>query len=102
MTSRFAHYLKVMARNKIGSAMERDECEAWLNRWIKNYCLDDPSSVGPEGKAKTPLKTAEVKVEAIPGKPGHYNANAYLRPHFQLEALNADLSLVADLPGGVK
>ncbi len=102
VTSRFAHYLKCMARDKIGSFMERDECEAWLNRWINNYTLADPSKVGPAGKAAKPLKEAKVVVQEVPGKPGHYTCNAYMRPHFQLEALSANLSLVADLPGGGK
>ena len=30
-TSRFAHYLKVMARDKIGSFMEVGQCGVWLN-----------------------------------------------------------------------
>ena len=59
-TSRFAHYLKAMARDKIGSFMERDECERWLNRWINNYVLPEPSMVGPEEKAKRPLRAAQA------------------------------------------
>ena len=97
-TSRFAHYLKAMARDKVGSFMERDECESWLNRWISNYCLDNPASAGPEMKAKFPLREARVVVRDVKGKPGCYEAVAHLRPHFQLDELSASLRLVAELP----
>ncbi|HWA97553.1 MAG TPA: type VI secretion system contractile sheath large subunit [Pirellulales bacterium] len=96
--SRFAHYLKAMARDKIGSFMERDECEAWLNRWINNYVLSNPESAGQEMKAKNPLREAKVVVREVRGKPGCYEAVAHLRPHFQLEELSVSLRLVAELP----
>jgi type VI secretion system protein ImpC len=95
--SRFAHYLKTIMRDKIGSFMSRKNCEDFLNRWISNYVtLDDdaPASV----KAKYPLREARVDVAEIPGKPGAYRAVAYLRPHFQLDELSLSLRLVADLP----
>jgi type VI secretion system protein ImpC len=97
-TSRFAHYLKAMARDKIGSFMERSECETWLNRWIMNYCLANPESAGPKAKAERPLREARVEVREVKGKPGCYEAVAYLRPHFQLEELGVSLRLVAELP----
>jgi type VI secretion system protein ImpC len=97
-TSRFAHYLKVMARDKIGSFMERNECEAWLNRWINNYCIANPESAGPELKAQRPLRDAKITVRDVKGKPGCYEAVAHLRPHFQLDELSVSLRLVAELP----
>ncbi|HWB13098.1 MAG TPA: type VI secretion system contractile sheath large subunit [Pirellulales bacterium] len=97
-TSRFAHYLKAMARDKIGSFMERAECEAWLNRWIDNYVLPTPELVGPEEKARRPLREARVTVREVKGKPGCYEAVAHLRPHLQLEELGVSLRLVAELP----
>ena len=97
-TSRFAHYLKVMARDKIGSFMEVDECENWLNRWIENYVVVNPKDVGEDMKAKMPLSAASVKVQAVKGKPGSYEAVAYLRPHFQLETLSTSMRLVAEVP----
>jgi type VI secretion system protein ImpC len=93
--SRFAHFLKVMVRNRIGSFMERDDMERWLNRWIKNYCIANPSGVSDEEKAKFPLQTAEIKVQEVPGQPGMYRAVAHLRPHFQLEGLDISLRMVA-------
>ncbi len=99
-TSRFAHYLKAMARDKIGSFMERDECEKWLNRWINQYTLGNPESAGPEMKAKHPLREARIEVRDVPGKPGCYEAVAYLRPHFQLDELTMSMRLVAELPQG--
>ncbi|MCE9533639.1 MAG: type VI secretion system contractile sheath large subunit [Planctomycetes bacterium] len=96
-TSRIAHYLKVMARDKIGSFMEVTDCEAWLNKWIRNYVNSNPSG-GQEMKAKYPLAEAKVQVKEIPGKPGSYNAVAHLRPWLQFEELTASLRMVAKIP----
>jgi type VI secretion system protein ImpC len=96
--SRFAHYLKVMARDKIGSFMEVNDCERWLNKWIANYVISNPQDVGDETKAKSPLSDAKVVVQAVKGKPGWYEAVAWLRPHFQLETLTASMRLVAEVP----
>ena len=85
-TCRFAHYLKVMARDKIGSFMEASDCETWLNRWIQNY-VNSNADAGQEMKARFPLREAKVEVKEIPGKPGSYNAIAYLRPWLQMEEL---------------
>jgi type VI secretion system protein ImpC len=95
--SRFAHFIKVMMRDKIGSFMSREQCETFLNRWITHYfLLDDMAS--QEMKAKFPLREARIEVADIPGKPGAYTAVAFLRPHFQLEELAVSLRLVAKLP----
>lgn len=94
--SRFAHYLKAMMRDKIGSFMSRQECESFLNRWIMGYVID--SSAPAEAKASHPLSEARVDVMEIPGKPGAYRAVAFLKPHFQLDELNVSMRLVADLP----
>jgi type VI secretion system protein ImpC len=96
-TSRFAHYLKVMARDKIGSNMEVGDVERWLNDWIKNYCVN-PAGASDALKAQRPLSEARVDVRAVAGKPGWYEAVAYLRPHFQLETLTASMRLVAEVP----
>jgi type VI secretion system protein ImpC len=96
-TSRIAHYLKVIARDKIGSFMEISNVESWLNNWILNYINSNPDS-GQVLKARFPLAAAKIKVEEIPGKPGAYNAVAWLRPWLQLEELTTSLRLVAKIP----
>ena len=96
-SSRFAHYLKVIARDKIGSFMEASDCEAWLNRWIMNY-VNPNEDAGQEMKARYPLREASVEVREIPGKPGSYNAIAHLRPWLQLEELTTSLRMVARIP----
>jgi len=96
-TSRFAHYLKVMARDKIGSFMEATDVEAWLNRWIQNY-VNSNESAGQEMKARYPLREARIEVREIPGRPGSYNAIAYLRPWLQMEELTTSMRLVARIP----
>src|SRR6185295_12253607 len=95
---RFAHYLKCIVRDKIGSFKERNEMEAWLNKWISNYVLSNPASAGEETKAKFPLSAAEVTVEEVEGNPGYYSSKFYLRPHYQLEGLTVSLRLVSKLP----
>jgi len=99
--SRFAHYLKAMMRDKIGSFMTRQDCEKFLNQWISNYvCADDNATQA--AKAKLPLREAAIQVSEIPGKPGAYRAVAFLKPHFQLDELSVSLRLVADLPASAR
>jgi type VI secretion system protein ImpC len=97
-TSRFAHYLKVMARDKIGKFMEVGECGAWLNDWINQYVVSNPEDVSDTIKAQKPLADAKVEVRPVKGKPGAYEAVAYMRPHFQLEQLTTSMRLVAEVP----
>lgn len=95
--SRFAHYLKSMMRDKIGSFMTRKNAEDFLNRWIASYVLlDDEGS--QEAKASHPLREARIEVFDVAGKPGAYRAVAHLKPHYQLDELTLSLRLVAELP----
>ena len=96
-SSRIAHYLKVMARDKIGSFMESKDCEDWLNKWIRQYVNSNPTG-GQESRAKQPLAEARIQVMEIPGKPGAYNAVAHLRPWLQFEELTTSLRMVAKIP----
>lgn len=95
---RFAHYLKCMVRDKVGSFKERADMERYLSDWIKGYVLGNPENAGDTLKAQKPLAGAEVKVEEVEGNPGYYSARFYLRPHYQLEGVNVTLSLVSRLP----
>lgn len=99
--SRFAHYLKAMMRDKIGSFMSKSEAEMFLNRWITQYVTPDDNA-GPIAKSKCPLREAKIEVVDVPGKPGAYRAVAFLRPHFQLDELSVSLRLVAELPAAAK
>ena len=96
-SGRFAHYLKIMARDKIGSFMEAGDVQRWLNRWITNY-VNANENAGPEMKARYPLREARIEVREIPGKPGSYNAVAHLRPWLQMEELTTSLRMVARIP----
>jgi type VI secretion system protein ImpC len=95
--SRFAHYLKAMMRDKLGSFMSRENCERFLNQWIQHYVTPDDTA-SASAKASHPLREARIDVAEVPGKPGVYRATAFLRPHFQLDELSVGLRLVADLP----
>jgi len=94
---RFAHYMKTIMRDKVGSFMSRSDCERFLNQWIMQYVTEDDSASATV-KSQYPLRQARVEVAEIPGKPGCYRAVAFLRPHFQLDELTVSLRLVADLP----
>ncbi len=96
--SRFAHYLKAIARDKIGTFKERDDMQVWLSEWINRYVLANPAFGDDKAKAKRPLAAAEVQVDSVEGRPGYYNARFYLRPHYQLEGINASMRLVSELP----
>ncbi|NML16552.1 type VI secretion system contractile sheath large subunit [Azohydromonas caseinilytica] len=95
---RFAHYLKCIVRDKIGSFKERDDMQRWLNKWIMNYVDGDPANSSEEVKARKPLAAAQVVVEEVAGNPGYYTSKFFLRPHYQLEGLTVSLRLVSKLP----
>ncbi|MFZ6675467.1 type VI secretion system contractile sheath large subunit [Undibacterium sp. Xuan67W] len=95
--SRFAHYIKVIMREKIGSFLTRANVESYLNTWISNYVLLDDNAT-QEVKSAYPLRSARVVVTDVPGEPGAYRATVFLKPHFQLEELTTSIRLVANLP----
>ena len=95
--SRFAHYLKVICRDKIGSFQSKETLSTYLNRWVNNYVLATDDA-GQELKAQYPLREARIDVTEVPGNPGAFRAVAFLRPHFQLEELTTSIRLVAELP----
>jgi type VI secretion system protein ImpC len=97
-TCRFAHYLKCIVRDKIGSFKEADDMQRWLQNWIVQYVDGDPAHSTEATKARKPLAAAEVTVEPVEGNPGYYSAKFFLRPHYQLEGLTVSLRLVAKLP----
>jgi type VI secretion system protein ImpC len=97
-TCRFAHYLKCIVRDKVGSFKDRGAMEKFLNNWIMNYVDGDPANSSDTTKAQKPLAAAEVTVDEIPGNPGYYSSKFLLRPHYQLEGLTVSLRLVSKLP----
>ena len=97
-TCRFAHYLKCIVRDKIGSFKERSDMEVWLNNWIGKYVENNPATASEADKARKPLAGAEVVVSEIEGNPGFYAAKFFLRPHYQLEGLTVSLRLTSKLP----
>jgi type VI secretion system protein ImpC len=97
-TCRFAHYLKCMVRDKIGSSMTQAQLQSWLNEWIKKYIEASPDTATEEAKAMRPLSAAEVVVEEDPSNPGYYTSKIFLKPHYQLEGLTVSLRLVSKLP----
>ena len=99
---RFAHYLKCIVRDKIGSFKEREDVQKWLQRWITQYVDGSPEHSTEETKALKPLAAAEVVVEEVEGNPGYYTSKFFLRPHYQLEGIKVSLRLVSKLPSARK
>ncbi|MBB4128573.1 type VI secretion system protein ImpC [Xanthomonas translucens] len=99
---RFAHYLKCIVRDKIGSFSDREQMQVWLTRWITQYIDGDPSNSSEDTKARKPLAAAEVVVEEVEGAPGYYTSKFFLKPHYQLEGLTVSLRLVSRLPSAAK
>ena len=97
-TCRFAHYLKCIVRDKVGSFKERDDMQRWLQDWILQYVDGDPANSSESTKARKPLAAADVVVEEVEGNPGYYQSKFFLRPHYQLEGLTVSLRLVSKLP----
>jgi type VI secretion system protein ImpC len=97
-TCRFAHYLKCIVRDKVGSFKERAEMQRWLTKWIMQYVDGDPVNSSESTKAQKPLAAAEVIIEEVEGNPGYYSSKFFLRPHYQLEGLTVSLRLVSKLP----
>jgi len=97
-TCRFAHYLKSIVRDKVGSFKEREDMQKWLQKWVMQYVDGDPAHSTEGTKARKPLAAAEVIVEEVEGNPGYYTSKFFLRPHYQLEGLTVSLRLVSKLP----
>ena len=95
---RFAHYLKCIVRDKVGSFKEKDDVQRWLQQWILQYVDGDPTGSSEATKARLPLAAAEVVVDEDPANPGYYSSKFFLRPHYQLEGLTVSLRLVSKLP----
>jgi type VI secretion system protein ImpC len=101
-TCRFAHYLKCIVRDKIGSFKGNDDMQRWLQKWIMQYVDGDPAHSTEATKARKPLAAAEVQVTPDESNPGYYNSRFFLRPHYQLEGLTVSLRLVSKLPSAKK
>jgi type VI secretion system ImpC/EvpB family protein len=97
--SRFAHYVKVIARNKVGSTQGALELEDFLGKWLRNYCNASDSAT-PDVKARYPLREARVQIREVPGKPGSYNCEIHLRPHFQLDQMVSTVRLRTNVSSG--
>ena len=97
-TCRFAHFLKCIVRDKVGSFKSAEEMQADLQRWIIQYVDADPANSTQDTKARKPLAAAEVVVSEVEGNPGYYTSKFFLKPHYQLEGLSVSLRLVSKLP----
>jgi type VI secretion system protein ImpC len=99
MVSRIAHYLKVIQRENIGTTKSRSVLQDELNKWVKGLVTEMPDP-GPELIATHPLKAAEVLVNEIPDNPGFFSVSLSVMPHFQIEGIDINLSLVSQMPKG--
>ncbi len=94
--SRFAHYVKVLVRDKTGSFAEAEDCEDFLQRWLVKYVTDDDDAT-TKIKSRFPLRQAQVKIQENPGEPGNYLCVIHLWPHYELDDLTAAIRVRAEL-----
>jgi type VI secretion system protein ImpD len=94
--SRFAHYIKILGRNCVGTMLTTGECEQFLHSWLLKYC-EGSDDAAQQTKARYPLREASVTIKEIPGRAGSYSCTLFLRPHFQLDDIAAGFRLVTRL-----
>ncbi len=94
--SRFAHFVKVIGRDRVGSLKSREECEESLRQWLRQYTTASGSG-GPEVRAKFPLSEARVEMKEIPGSPGSYYCVLHLCPHYQIEQMRTSLRFTTEI-----
>jgi type VI secretion system ImpC/EvpB family protein len=94
--SRFAHYIKVLGRDKTGAFSTSQDLENMLHNWIIRYVTAD-AEASTDVKARHPLRAAQIKVYPVPGRPGAFNCTMHLAPHYELDELNATVTLQAEL-----
>jgi type VI secretion system protein ImpD len=94
--SRFAHFIKIMGRERIGSLTTAEEFEAYLQKWLNGYCNSSTRSVSDE-QSRYPLREGLVRVKDVPGKPGTYSCSVHLRPQYQFDEVAAAFRLVTEL-----
>lgn len=99
-SSRFAHFLKCMVRDKVGSSMSRSQLQYWLSEWLLSYVDGSPATSSEEFKATHPLSAGKVSLEDVPDKPGQFEAKIFLTPHYQLEGLSVALRLTSHVAAG--
>ncbi|MEO3999645.1 type VI secretion system contractile sheath large subunit [Mesorhizobium sp. CAU 1732] len=93
--SRFSHYLKVIMRDEIGQLSDARSIERKLSDWLTGYTLgnDDADLVL---RTRFPLRSAGIKVEEVPGKPGIFSCTVRLQPHYQLDDVSTSFHLIAE------
>lgn len=97
---RFAHFLKCMVRDKVGSTMSRAQLQEWLSEWLLGYVDGSPLTSSEEYKSSHPLSAGKVRLEDIPERPGQFEARVFITPHYQLEGLSVALRLTSHVTGG--
>jgi type VI secretion system protein ImpC len=85
-------------RDSVGSFMDREQMERWLNDWIAQYVEHDPASSNEEGRSRRPLADAQVVLEPIADNSASYMGKLYIRPHYQLEGLTTSLRILFRMP----
>ena len=94
--SRFAHYIKMLGRQMVGSFKTAEEIEMALDGWIKQFVR---SNAPYETRARYPLIAGKVSVHELTGKPGSFGCTVFLQPHYQIDDVAASFQLVTDLGG---
>ena len=94
--SRFAHYIKIIGRDKVGGYHSAEQCEQELQRWLHNYTTAS-TDASLDVRARHPLREARIQVREKRGEPGRFYSTIQLQPHFQLDQMITTVKLVAEL-----
>ena len=94
--SRFAHYLKLIMRENVGSVTTVDQLRGLLNDWLGRYTIGNDDADAAT-KARFPLRSARVVIAEVPGRPGAFSCVVQLQPHYQLDDVSASFQLLADM-----
>jgi len=94
--SRFAHYIKIIIRDKVGSFISAKECELFLEKWLHNYRAQN-TDLTPQARTKYPLTQAKIKIKESPGLPGKFTCVMYLKPHYQIDDIESQLKLITQV-----
>lgn len=93
---RFAHYIKIIVREKVGSFNSALQCQRFLNEWLRDYVAGN-GTLPISQRARYPLQQAQVNIKEMVGKPGIYQCILHIKPYFQLERLQSNVVLVTEL-----
>ncbi|MES2614599.1 MAG: type VI secretion system contractile sheath large subunit, partial [Bdellovibrionota bacterium] len=97
--SRFAHYIKVIGRDKIGGLTSATIVENYLQKWLGRYIkgTERIQNADAEFGSHAPLIDANVSVKESPLKTGVFSIEISLQPRFQSQNVISTIKLFSEI-----